>query len=110
MTGHDAMGCEDDNGNVIIHAHNAFIQVGYDFGIIVGALFILLCIFVFFTGVVKTSLYGKIKPYMVMLPILTVGFITAGMVEWIYHPMNPLGFSFILSLVLLSEKDILENV
>ena len=99
------MGCEDENGNVIIHAHNAYIQTAYDFGIILGAMFALLCLYVLFASIYKTSLYAKERQYLPMILILTVGFMTAGMFEWVYHPMNPLGFAFLLSCVLLSEKE-----
>ncbi len=105
IKGHESMGCEDENGNVIIHAHNAYIQTAYDFGIILGTMFVLLCFYVLFASIYKTSLYAKERQYLPMILILTVGFMTAGMFEWVYHPMNPLGFAFMLSLVLLSEKE-----
>lgn len=105
IKGHESMGCEDENGNVIIHAHNTYIQTAYDFGIILGAMFALLCLYVLFASIYKTSLYAKERQYLPMILILTVGFMTAGMFEWVYHPMNPLGFAFMLSLVLLSEKE-----
>ncbi len=107
--GHEYMYCEDENGEVIIHAHNSYIQVAYDFGIVMGVLFIILCIYCFFISIVKTSLLTGTKPYTPMLLILIVGFGVAGMFEWIYHPMNPLGFAFILSIVLLSKKEETEN-
>lgn len=105
IKGHESMGCEDENGNVIIHAHNTYIQTAYDFGIILGAMFALLCLYVLFASIYKTSLYAKERQYLPMILILTLGFMTAGMFEWVYHPMNPLGFAFILSCVLLSEKE-----
>ncbi|SDA66003.1 hypothetical protein SAMN02910368_01862 [Lachnospiraceae bacterium G11] len=105
IKGHESMGCEDENGNVIIHAHNAYIQTAYDFGIILGAAFVLLCLYMLFVSIYKTSLYAKERQYLPMILILIVGFIVAGMFEWTYHPMNPLGFAFLLSWVLLSEKE-----
>ncbi len=105
INGHESMGCEDENGNVIIHAHNTYIQTAYDFGIIPGAMFALLCLYVLFVSIYKASLYAKERQCLPMILILTVGFMTAGMFEWVYHPMNPLGFAFVLSCVLLSEKE-----
>ena len=111
LKGHETMGCEDENGRVIIHAHNAYIQTAYDFGIITGIFFILLCLYMLFISIYKSSIYGKKKPYQPMILILSIGFMVAGMFEWTYHPMNPLGFAFIFSLVLLSEKEkVDENV
>jgi len=75
-----------------------------------GVLFLILCVYLFFVSIVKTSLYTGVKSYMPMLLILIVGFGVAGMFEWIYHPMNPLGFAFIYSMVLLSEKEESKNV
>ena len=111
LNGHETMGCEDENGNVLVHAHNAYIQTAYDFGIITGIIFVLLCLYMLFTSIYKSSIYGKEKPYQPMILILIAGFMVAGMFEWTYHPMNPLGFAFIFSLVLLSEKEkVGENV
>lgn len=105
LTGHDTMGVEDENGEILVHAHNSFLQVAHDFGLIVGGLFVLLCLYAFFRSIVYSVVNSERKPYAPLLLLTIVAFGSASMFEWIYHPFNPLGFVFTLTLVLLSEKD-----
>lgn len=93
LTGHDEMGVDLPNGTISVHAHNTYLQVIHDHGLIVGVFFVLLGavsairMFVF-------ALKKKKENPAALLPIaVLIGFAVAGLVEWLYHPCNPMGFS-----------------
>jgi len=97
LLGHKSMDLETEDGQVLMHAHNTYIQLAYDFGLILGVVFLLVCLY----ALIRAMKIAQDNP----LPlILTAGFGMAGLVEWIYHPMNPIGFAFILVCVILVEK------
>ena len=97
MWGHDTMGAILEDGSEAAHAHNIFLQVIYDHGIVFGTFFVffmLLSLIVSIRNVVRSE-----KPDYKMLPmVLLIGFIVAGIVEWIFHPCNPYGLSILLCL------------
>lgn len=41
LTGHDEMGAMLPNGELAVHAHNIYLQVAYDHGLVVGVVFLL---------------------------------------------------------------------
>ena len=45
--------CEDENGEMLVHAHNVFLQVIHDHGLITGVVFILFGIVSFMTAVFR---------------------------------------------------------
>lgn len=99
LTGHDSMIVEDVDENITLyHAHNSYMQVAYDHGILVGILFLL----VVACGLVVSIVYYK-KQYkevnFAIYPVVVViSFMTAGMTEWIFHPSIPIGFAFLIAL------------
>lgn len=104
MTGHDTMSATAENGEAIIHAHNSFLQVAFDFGIPVGILFLLLVAWAFIKALWR-AWHVKDKNVYEILPVLViVGFEAASLFEWIYHLGNPLGFNFMLLLIPLMVK------
>ncbi|MBP3604385.1 MAG: hypothetical protein J6J79_09605 [Lachnospiraceae bacterium] len=96
LTGHDKMGATLENGEIAVHAHNIYLQLIYDHGLITGAAFILLGIVTF----VKACLYYRKKKetitYAALPAVILVAVASAGMVEWIYHVSNPCGFLLML--------------
>lgn len=105
MTGHTEMGAVLQNGEIATHAHNIYLQVAYDHGIIVGIVFVLVGIATF----VMSCLYyhgkkGRIT-YAALPAVVTVAVAVAGMVEWIFHLSNPCGFVLMLVITPLLFKD-----
>lgn len=96
LTGHDSMGVMV--GDLLqVHAHNSFLQVIHDHGLITGILFIVLYIASLIRGVLHyradTSNYSNILPITI---IGAFGIVSIG--EWVFHPCNPLGLGFLLIL------------
>ena len=108
MSGHDIMAVEDSNGKSIVHAHNSYIQVAYDFGVPVGIVFLIFCLFAFLRSL-KRALATGVKTELSYLPMfIIVGFGVASLFEWVYHICNPLGMSFLIMLapIMIKEKAI----
>lgn len=102
-TGHPYVELEKENGEKISHAHNAYIQVAYDFGIGTGIYFLLFCIFF---GVRSILYYGRHRGEKAgMIPVVVIGvFGICGMVEWVMLPYIPTGFALFFVLALLTPK------
>lgn len=95
-TGHELMGVPLQDGTMAVHAHNTFLQVAHDHGVITGMVFLLFGIFTF---VFSAYRYGKEKekqPWLLLIAAISLAFAAAGMVEWIYHICNPFGFSIMV--------------
>ena len=97
MYGHEEMGAELPNGEIAVHAHNTYIQVAYDNGIITGAVFVLLILSAIISGI---SMYRRNKnndPLTLISVAITIGFVVAGMTEWVFHLCNPMTVALMLS-------------
>lgn len=96
LTGHDDMGALLPDGTMGVHAHNIYIQVAYDHGIIVGIIFILVGAGTFLQGWIFYK-RKKEKTACAALPVAAVlAFAMAGLVEWIFHLCHPAGFTLLL--------------
>ncbi len=95
-TGHDKMGATLENGEIAVHAHNIYLQLIYDHGIVTGIVFILLGVVTF----VKACLYYRKKKdtitYAALPAVIVVAVASAGMVEWIFHVSNTCGLLLML--------------
>lgn len=104
LTGHDEMGAELPNGEIAVHAHNTYIQVAYDHGVIVGALFILFII----GGIVCGAAYykrEKKEPLALMPFAVVLGFAVAGISEWVFMFSNPMTLALMFAIApLLFQK------
>jgi len=101
MKGHPKMGPKDEYGLEYAHAHNSYLQVAYNFGMIAGGVFIILYGMTFYKGIMlfykKGTRFGMfLVPYAM---IVVFGFVS--LTEWAFHPCIPAGFSFILMQVFL---------
>ena len=96
MTGHEEMGAVLANGEIATHAHNIYLQVIFDHGYLVGAVFILVGAVSF----ICACLYHYRKKETVcntaLSPVIILTVATAGMVEWIFHVSNPCGLLLML--------------
>lgn len=107
--GHPKMGPLDEKGVEYAHAHNSYLQVAYNFGLIAGIVFLILCALTLWRSV-QFALHCKNKYSISLVPfvmIVVFGFIS--LTEWAYHPCIPAGFSFILMQVVLMRTDTQEG-
>ena len=98
MEGHNDMYITLPDGNLVVHAHNIYLQAAYDHGIPVGIAFVLfgLC-----TLIQSAVYYRRRKDDRLCsaLPLaLLILFAVAGLTEWIFHPCNPIAFCLLLML------------
>ena len=109
LTGHEDMGVPDEYGNMIVHAHNVFLQVIHDHGLITGIVFILFGVLSFVLSMIR---FVKDKDMdMLFTAIVILSFAVAGMAEWIFHLCNPFGISvlFVITPLLFKHKEIKVN-
>ncbi len=96
MKGHNEMGLMGLDGKMMVHAHDVYIQVCYDHGIPTGIVFVIFGAVSFILSVLyfkkSTDKYSATP----MLLIMTLAI--AGIVEWVYHVSEPVGFAMLLSL------------
>ena len=100
------MAAADSNGKSFMHAHNSYIQVAYDFGVPVGVVFLVFCLFAFLRSL-KRAFAAGVKTELGFLPMfIIIGFGVASLFEWVYHICNPLGMSFLIMLapIMIKEK------
>ena len=95
--GHEVMSVDGK----IMHAHNNYLQVAHDNGIAAGIVMVLLNI----ASVVTAYIYyrrkreTKVNAYMPLA--VTTAFLVEGIVEWTFHPCNPFGFVWLLTMATL---------
>lgn len=103
LTGHDEMGAVAEDGELLAHAHNVYIQVAYDHGIIAGILFGLLIVAgIAFSGVYyfrNKGLFAATVPFAVI-----TGFAIAGLTEWNFQLCNPMTVALMLLLPVIMFK------
>lgn len=96
MTGHTEMGALLKDGSIATHAHNIYLQVAYDHGIIVGIVFILFGLLTFIRACIYYKNEKEYNNYAALPAITIVTVAVAGFVEWIFHFSNPSGFMLML--------------
>ena len=112
LTGHEKAQFELPDGSIPSHAHNTFLQVIHDYGLITGVLFVIFGVVSFFMNVIRCCKADYIKAgddYALFPVAVMLAFAAAGMVEWIFHFANPFGFAmFIVIIPLLFKKEKVE--
>ena len=98
LTGHDEMGAYLPDGSLAVHAHNIYLQVAYDHGIVVGVIFILVGAVTFVQGCIFYKRKKDTVPCAIMPVAVITAFAMAGLVEWIFHLCHPAGFTLMLVL------------
>lgn len=100
FTGHDVMSVDGK----IMHAHNIYLQTAYDNGIAAG---IMLAVVNIASVVFAYLFYRKKKVACAEFPLAIMSaFLVAGIVEWNFHPCNPFGFIWLLTMApLLFDKN-----
>ena len=108
LTGHDVMGAELPGGEIAVHAHNTYIQVAYDHGIIVGAVFALVILGAIIAGAAGYLDKKNKEPLKMLVFALAVGFVVAGMTEWVFHLCNPMTIALLLSMAGIAGREVKE--
>lgn len=101
--GHDEMGALLPNGEIAVHAHNTFLQVIHDHGLVFGIYFVIFMLYVFILGV-RYACKEKDNGIMLLFPTILTGFAVAGLVEWILHVCNPFGLAVFMCMMPLVIK------
>lgn len=89
--GHEEMGAILPDGSEAAHAHDIYLQVAYDHGIIVGVLFILWVIMTCVQALIVFMRRKSFDPSAGVVLAVSVIYAMAGVTEWISHPCNPVG-------------------
>ena len=101
LKGHDKMTAE---GTDYAHAHNSYIQVAYDFGIIAGGVFLVLCIYTLIQSALLFKRQDN-KYSIFMVPFaLIINFGFMSVTEWAFHPCISSGFCFLFVQMLLMQE------
>ncbi len=99
LFGHEEMGAVLDSGEVAIHAHNTYLQVMYDNGIIAGIVF---GIFVFVSAVSAGIYYRKNRekvPGALLAYAMVLCFAVAAVTEWVFQFSNPMTIALLLAVI-----------
>lgn len=93
--GHEKGHIEIDDGKVIYHAHNSYLQMIYQYGILTGLAYAVLVIGAFVTGVVTYWKRRSLRKRLVFPLLMSAAYMTAMMTEWLCHPAYVICFSFL---------------
>ena len=105
LFGHDEMGAVLPSGEIAVHAHNTYLQVMYDNGILSGIVFLIVMAFAFFNGAVYYIKHRDDVPGATLPFAMTVGFGVAAISEWVFQFSNPMAVAFMLSLIPIAFKE-----
>jgi hypothetical protein len=93
FSGHPNM---EIDGKPYGHAHNSYLQIFYNFGIIAGVVFLSLCAMSLWRSIDIVVKQGR-KYSIYFVPFaLIVAFGLISLTEWAFHPCIPIGFCFLL--------------
>jgi hypothetical protein len=94
--GHPDMSIMEDGVEKYGHAHNSYLQIFYNFGIIAGVVFLAIyAISVWRSTSIAISQGRKYTIYFVPFALI-VSFGIISLTEWVFHPCIPAGFCFLL--------------
>ncbi len=104
LWGHEEMGAMLSNGEIAIHAHNTYIQVAYDHGIPAGILFFTVLIMALVCGIGYYRNSRQTDPLSLITPAIVIGFMVAGVSEWVFQYSNPMTIALMLAIAPLTFK------
>ena len=94
--GHEKMAIVNEEGKEHVHAHNSYLQVAYNFGMIAGVVFLTICAISLWCSIRLAMTQGdKFGIYIVPFALIIV-FGLISVTEWAFHPCIPAGFCFLL--------------
>lgn len=106
LTGHEEMGFPASFGGEHAHAHNVFLQVIHDHGLITGIIFILFGVISFIIALIRFIKKEDVTSALTLTVI--VSFAVSGLTEWNFHLCNPYGISLfvVISPLLFKRRDV----
>lgn len=96
LNGHEEMGVPLDDGSIAVHAHNTYLQMIHDNGLITGIVFVILGIVSFFYAAVRYVKEKKEDSYLILTVAVIMAFAIAGLVEWIFQVNNFFGIAILV--------------
>lgn len=105
MTGHDTMGVPLADGSIAVHAHNTYLQLIHDNGLITGIVFLILGVVSFFYAIVRYTKEKKEDSYLILTVAVITAFAIAGLVEWIFQINNFFGIALLVVIAPLLFKN-----
>lgn len=94
LTGHEEMGFLASFGGEHVHAHNVFLQIIHDHGLITGIIFILFGVISFVIALIRFIMKKDMQDILIVSVI--IAFAVSGMAEWNFHLCNPFGISIFM--------------
>ena len=104
--GHEKMALVREDGKEHVHAHNSYLQVAYNFGMIAGGVFLVICAISLFCSIRLAMTQGEAFGIMIVPFALIIVFGLVSVTEWAFHPCIPAGFCFLLMQPLLIGSDV----
>ena len=96
VTGHEDMGVPLPDGSIAVHAHNTYLQMIHDNGLLTGVVFVMLGVVSFFMAMIRYSKENKRDSYLTLTIAIIIGFAIAGLVEWIFQINNFYGIAILV--------------
>lgn len=96
LTGHEEMGVPLEDGSIAVHAHNTYLQMIHDNGILTGSIFIFLGVASFFWAAFRYKREKKEDSCLLLTIAVIIAFASAGMVEWIFQICNFFGIAILV--------------
>ena len=96
MTGHEDMGVPLPDGSIAMHAHNTYLQMIHDNGLITGVVFVILGVISFFIAMIRYNKEKRKDSYLVLTVAIMIGFAFAGLVEWVFQIHNFFGIAVLV--------------
>lgn len=96
MTGHEDMGVPLSDGSIAVHAHNTYLQLIHDNGLIAGLVFVLLGVVSFVYAIVRYAKEKREGSYLILTVAVIMAFAIAGLVEWIFQISNFFGIALLV--------------
>ncbi|WP_022760284.1 O-antigen ligase family protein [Butyrivibrio sp. AD3002] len=103
--GHDEMGAELPSGEIAVHAHNTYLQVMYDNGILAGIVFFLMFVCAFFSGIIFYLKNRDYAPGALFAFAMIVGVGVAALSEWVFQFSNPMAVALLMALMPIAFKN-----
>lgn len=94
--GHEKMALVNEDGKEHVHAHNSYLQVAYNFGMIAGVVFLVICAISLWYSIRLTMAQGEQFGIYIVPFALIIVFGLISVTEWAFHPCIPAGFCFLL--------------
>jgi len=94
--GHEKMALVNEEGKEHVHAHNSYLQVAYNFGMIAGVVFLVICAISLWCSIRLAMTQGEQFGIYIVPFALVIVFGLISVTEWAFHPCIPAGFCFLL--------------